>query len=974
MIDRLRANGMLWTVAACILAAASAVPADEYIHEDARISGKEIHFFSDGGEKVSVILGSFRLAVGKHVVSGRDAVLWIATRPTRGLPEHEIELYVEGDARVVEPAGAVTTDRQMFVTVRCRGRLRASGTMSDRPLTGFPLYARAVEARRRSRAGLSATRPAGTPVTVTQRPAPATRPAEAAGPGEAAATDRPPVEVVRTPPPPRRTDPVHFHAKRFTSQEIGEGETRRRATIARGDVYLSQGSAESDLFLELRSQHAVVFSARRPEEQDDASVPWAPKLQGVSMPGGGREVVTGVYLEGDVVIARGERTLRGTSAFYDFTTNRAVVLDAVFRTVQEQRNIPVYVRATEARALSERELEFRNARVSTSDFHTPTYHIGASRAYLKNATPYDATGVRLGENRWLTVVEDATLNIRDIPVMYWPESRSDVTEGSTPLRKATIGTHGRLGFGGETEWDFFRLLGMLQPEGFRALLEMNWYERGPLAGINLDYNRETFHGYSKVHGLLDFEESDDFGEERKGIAAPENRGRILARHKHFLPKDWQLQFELSYLCDRNYLEQFFPAEYWAGKEQETLFYAKKQRDNWAFTTLLKYRLNRFQQQTEAAPELGFHLVGEPIADRLTLFSESRAGALRHRIDEAVSDTHGRFFGRFDTRNEIDWPIHLGPLNVVPYAAGRATYWTDRPETGDVDYTRTDEDGKRCRLYGQLGVRANMHFWRVFPETNSRLWDLHGLKHVITPEAVAFVGDTLGGVEPSHLWPIDPDIERHLHRLGGAGLRIRQQLQTHRGEGANRRVVEWMRLDISSGFYDGHDNTLPADGRLFAYRPEYSLDRDHLNFDYAWNISDATTFLADGNFDTETGQVRRWNLGLAVSRDPRLSYFLGIRRIADLDSAVGTAGVRYRINRKYSVNFFQQIDMDYDGSRSMGTSISLIRKFPRWYVGTTFVMDGRTDDVGIFLTLWPEGIPEFRLGSGRASFVSQSDLN
>jgi hypothetical protein len=71
---------------------------------------------------------------------------------------------------------------------------------------------------------------------------------------------------------------------------------------------------------------------------------------------------------------------------------------------------------------------------------------------------------------------------------------------------------------------------------------------------------------------------------------------------------------------------------------------------------------------------------------------------------------------------------------------------------------------------------------------------------------------------------------------------------------------------------------------------------------------------------------------------------------------------------------QQYDTEYSGGKAVGSSITLIRKFPRWYVGATFVADARTNDLGLFLTLWPEGVPEFRIGSGRTSLLSQSALN
>jgi hypothetical protein len=971
MIDR-KKSFVRWRLAAvaAALAAVSAAIGGDYIHEDARIQGKEIHCFSDNGEDAMVVLGDFSLTLGQYVLGGRDAVVWIRSQPAGGgLSQYDMEVFIEGNATVTEPGGSTTNDKLMFITLRSMGRLRASGTMSPKPLADFPLYKRAL-ATRQDAAGAAtatATAPAELPaLIISSTPAPKS----------ALRVVRPATPIdVRKPRAPQPVMPVEFHTDHISSQEIGEGKDKRRVTVAHGNVYVSQGNPESELFLEMRSQTAVVFSVRRAAGEDgkkDTIVPYAPKMTGIETPGGGQEVVTGVYLSGDVVISFGSRYMRGPSAYYDFTTNRALMVEPVFRAVDVNREIPMYVRAAEARRLSDREVMFHKAVVTTSDFHTPSFALSAREAYIKNETPYDARGVRVGEQQWLTEVKDATFDVYGVPVAWTPGSKSDFSEGTTPLRRVSAGSHGRMGFGGEADWHLFRLLGLVEPKGVNAILETDWYERGPLAGIDLDYDRESYHGYSKAYGIIDQKQNDDFGAEtRKDLYAPQNRGWLLTRHKQYLPNDWELQFELSYICDRNFLEAFFPNEQFTGKDQETLLYAKKQQDNWALTALLQYRLNRFQSQTESAPQFGFNLIGQSFADdKLTFFSENLAGINRFRPDNALKEDDSSFMARLDTREEVDWPSHLGPVNVVPYAVGRVTYWSDAPEAG---FMGRPGEGANDREYGQLGIRSNMHFWRVYRDIHSRLWDLDGIKHVVTPEVVAFLGESASGVGPGDLYPMDPGVEGHLGRKSGVAMTLAQRLQTKRGEGENRRTVDWMRLDVTAAFFDGDgfDNP-PSDGRFFFSRPEYSIARNSINYDYQWSISDSTTFLADGNYDTDRGVMGRWDFGVAVQRDPRLRYYLGIRGIEDLDSTISTIGATYQINEKYSVSGFLQYD--YGSSQTLGSSLSLIRKFPRWYLGTTFVTDKRTGDLGLYFSVWPEGMPEVHIGSKRTALLNQSDLN
>ena len=951
----------------------SAEPSKEYVHEDAKISGKMIHAFDDNGEAVSVVLGEFKLTLGKRTISGRDAVIWVRETKVGRVTRHEVMVYVEGNAKIVEPEGTTTQDRWMLLTLRLQGRIEAEGLMSDRPLKNFPLYQRALT-RRKGTTRIARSRPksqpapklvpASKPATIPAKPA-TTMPANASTTSPAA---RKPKKPKRRPIKTPLVQPVSFRADRVTSRWVGEGKDRQRVTIAKGNVYMSQGAVSSSNFLELRSHTAVIFTQKRKPPTDEPRVPYRPKIKGIEGEegtGGEAETVLGVYLEGDVVIARGERFMRGSKAYYDFLTYRAIVLDVVFRTIQGQRNIPIFIRAKEARALSAREMYFKDARISTSDFYTPTYYIGARSVYMMDKAEYDDMGVRLTPQRWQAKTKHGTVNVRGVPIFYWWRTKGDLEQGHTALRKLQVGSSSRRGWGVDTQWHMFRLLGLVRPEGFKGTIDIGYHERGPEIEANLWYVRREYSGYSRVSGLLDDDQRDDFGDDREDIEAARTRGRLLIRHKHILPEDWRLQFELSYMCDRNYLEQFFEDEFHAGKDQETLIYAKKQRDNWAFTALAKAKLNRFLTRTESMPDLGFYMIGQPLlGDLATFFSKSHAGLKRYRPDNAITGPAGddsNVFARLDTRNEINFPLHFGPVNVVPYATGRATYWSDAPQ-----------DGKHTRPYGQVGVKTNIHFWQVYNAVESRLWDVHRLKHIITPMAVGFLAGT--PVSPDDLYPMDPDIEVHLQRQSGVAFGIYQRLQTKRGPVGKRRTADWMRLNVVAGFYDNEQAPPPGDGRFFFSRPEYSIGRNHINTEFLWHISDSTLFMADANYDIDSGSFKRYNFGLAVLRNPRLRYFFGLRSIRDLNSTIGTFGLNYQINRKYSVTFFQQYDFDYNDGESLGTSITITRKLPRWYVSFTFTYDQSDNEVAMILMISPEGIPEARVATGRFTLLSDSSEN
>jgi len=954
---------MLVGIAAVLTAASGQSLAAEYLHSDVFLSGREILSFTDAGTPVTVVLENFQLTAGDRTISGRDAVLWIRTRMDGAVPRHDITVYVEGQGRIAEPGG-ITTDETLVVTLRTDGRIRTTREVVSRDLKDFPLYQRAVAARRSEESPSELRSLASAPATSA-----ATTTAAAAPTTEAANPPRKPHP--QPPPPPAQT--IDFHYDRLSSQELPIGPDRQvmRATVLRGHVRITRGDPDSMQFMELRSDVAVVFTRKlRPDEQT-AERRRVVGGMGLSL-GEGNVVVEGVYLDGDVVITRGERTFRGPTAYYDFTTDRSVMPHVVFHSVQEQRNIPIYVRAQEARMLSAREVYFRHAEVSTSEFYTPSYHIGASDVYLMDRAPYDENGQRLGPPKWEAEMRNTTFNVASVPFLYWPYEKADFSQEHTALRRASFGRQGHFGWGGETEWDLFRLLGLIRPEGFRGQLDLNIFEHSDVVGVNVKYDRPTYSGYWMAYGVYDRKAQDDFGTERDNIPAPTDRGRLLIRHKQLLPQDWELQAELSYICDRNFLETYFPTEFFSGKEQETLLYAKKQRDNWALTGLLQYRLNRFETQTESWPEAAGYLIGQPLVDdKLTYFGEARAGAKRWRPDDAdANDEASNVLARLDTRDEVDYPLHLGPLNLVSYATGRATYWSD-----------TLDANSKFRPYGQIGQRINTHFWQVFDNVSSQMWDLKGLKHIITPEATVFASDD-GGVNPDELYPLDPGIEEHLFRLGGGSAGVFQRLQTKRWVDGNEQVVDWMKLNLAMGFFSqggGQDPNfiMTSGGDFFWYRPEYSLPRNFFNGEYDWQISDSTSLLSNFNYDTDRKVLAQSNVGVAVSRDPRVRYYAGWRYLKDVDSSLLTFGVNYQLTRKYSVSFFEQYDTKFRNGDNVATTVTFIRQFPRWYAGVTatYVKGQDTgDNVALMLVLWPEGIPEARLGSSAVSLLGSSNKN
>ena len=956
--------GMLAVTSFCPRALAEGA----YLQADAVITGREMHTFVADGETVNVVLGKFSLAVGGRSIVGRDAVIWIKESRLGNQTLRTIELYVEGDAgraaKIVEPDKTTTTDNIFYVVLRQQGGFRARvGARGLRKMDSLPIYRRALAARKKRLTAKKGEPP--TVVVVLAEGAGEVFPTKTTdaddkpgqGPEDGDETKK---TIPAETPAMRSYSAITYTAESTSMQDIidhrypDDPGKSIRVVICKGNVYIAQSQSKSESAMSMQADAAVIYIGDRVN------------IEGKTVQG-----VIGAYLEGHVVIRRGVRTIRGRQLFYSFIDGRALILQPVLRTVQEGRNIPIYIRAREGRQTAAwadpkneglpvrgRRWEFRNAMVTTSDFRTPEYHIGARKVTFEDTAMYEEaeTGERISPQAWRTKMTSATVNLRSIPLLWMPYVRGSGQQGHTALRKAQFGSHGRFGWGAETQWHLFRLLGVTKPAGFKGRLDFDWYERGYLGGVRVNYDKLNYSGYFRAYGLIDSEGEDDFGTDRENIAAPTQRGRLLWRHKQFLPRDWQFQFEGSYLCDANFLEEFFPSEFWTGKDQENLLYAKKQRDNWAMTVLTKWRINDFLTQTEAFPEVAGYLIGQSLwRDRLTLHSEARLGAVRYRPADSSPARSSPTVARADIREELNVPLAIGPVKLLPFVAARGTYWSESPR-----------DGALVRPWGQIGVNATTHIWRVYNNVESRLLDIHRLRHVITPYARVFGSGT--SAQPDRLYPFNEGIEEHVRRLDGGTVGVRQLWQTKRGPADDRHTVDWLRLNISGSVFNNGETDLPADGRYFFHRPEHSMARNAINAEAAWHASDSTTVLADANYDTDSGELGRGNIGVAISRDPRLRYYLGLRTISAVDSAMGTFGLNYKISRKYSLNFFEQYDFDFDGGQNEATSLSLVRKFPRLYAAFTFVYDRTQNDVGLVISIWPEGVEEVRIGGSKLSLL------
>ena len=342
-----------------------------------------------------------------------------------------------------------------------------------------------------------------------------------------------------------------------------------------GGIVISYWDRKRDSTMQMTAQRAVVFFEPGPL-QDFARA--------------GAEQVRGIYLEGDVVAdmqsASGRYSVRSPRVFYSVKENRAVLIDAVFWTYDQQRRLPLYVRAKSIEQVSADEFKATGARLTNSPFFSPDLSIGASTVTIKPSPP------EAGERRIFIDARDITLRAGGVPFFYWPVMRGDPHD--LPLRDLRVESSSGSGTAIKTTWNFWSLVGIQTPKDVRADLMLDWYfDRGPALGTELSWATDTGNG-----GLFGYLVPNDTGRDLLVTGAKKDfdgqvRGIVTAEHRATLSDEWSLFLEGAYISDETFVDGFFEDQAKNRREFTNALYLRRLRDNSALTVLAKSTLNDF---------------------------------------------------------------------------------------------------------------------------------------------------------------------------------------------------------------------------------------------------------------------------------------------------------------------------------------------------------------------------------------------
>jgi hypothetical protein len=906
-----------------------------------------------------LLQGDVQVLIAGQLFTGPNCVVWLNRLPTAEGVVNQVALYFD---RVVNPrrtAGVGVGGDDLLITGSARGEVTLRVDLLDDARPRYSEVLRAGEQRLQTHRRVLA----GDPPLLARRPrVDAPEPPHVFDPqpgGQIEERDFALPETIELPPVGQRKpwlrEPGSILRLTYGAIHVQPGTEENVVSISDQIIveYFSDTRTDDLAQLTLSADRAVIFTDPGTLEE---MTQWDLDVS----------IVRGIYLEGNVIASanEGEYVARAPRVYYDFTTDQAILMDAVLRTYERDGRLPVYVRAEEIRQIALTQWKTKEVAVTTSEFFTGHLAVGAQRMTVTRRPV--AGGSDVGPQETHLDAEDITMEVGGAPIFYWPRFKGTIQD--VPLRGISIGGSDYDGVRIETKWNLMSLLGIDGPPGVDAELKLDGFtKRGPGAGLDVKYEGDSGVGRLDLYGLYD-DGTDLTSAGREVQHDDELRGVALWEHRMNLGNFWNLQAQTSYISDPSFISSWRETDFVNRREYETSLALKHQRDNAALQIVTQYALNDFisndyllasaANTVDRTPEGSWRTYGNPwFNENMTYSGELRAGRVRLVFEDSspqqlgvpaaafpgvgpttpVSDAltaaglRSKWVFRFDSRHELAWPMEFGTLQVTPFGVARMTAYDD-------DFNEFSGMDDKTRAFGAIGIRLNTQFQRVDNTVESQLFDLHRIRHIIEPSMTAWFGHA--DVDETELPVYDLGVES-LATGGVVRFGLRNTWQTQRGGPGRWRSVDFLTLNTNVVLTSSDTNRESPTPQFFEYRPEYSQMGDHVSTNGVLRLSDTFIVSGESTVDIDESAIARGAIGAELQHSPLLSTFVEYRYIDASDHQLLGVGWNYKISPKYRVSFWPQWDFDRDEFRYV--TLNVIRSFPDFDLSFLVSHDEIRDD-------------------------------
>lgn len=741
---------------------------------------------------------------------------------------------------------------------------------------------------------------------------------------------------------------------------------------ADGGVRVQYQSPSTKRWIDFRAERVVIYT--RGDEP----------VSGVSQLGTSQ--IEGIYLEGGVFAGDDQWAVRAPRMYLDVVNNKALMIDTVFWTTDQQSSMPLYVRAESVRQTASDEFHASNATISNTAFFEPDVTLGIKD--IRVTLEPDTSPEQREDPRPNVLVEakSVTLKAGPIPLLWLPGFNGDPS--SFPLRQIKLGDSNRSGLAIQTRWNALSLFKIDAPPGVELDLNLDYYsERGFAFGLESSWNTTKHNGGLFTYLLPDDNGTDITASGKRLERDGETRG-IFAYHDIWrVTNQWTLISELSYVSDPTFVPALFEEQARTTEALRNRLVLERLSDDSLLSLEVGSPVNDFivpEHQLQSpgysvarTPEISFVTLGRDLlADYqpglLTYSFEARAGVLRLAFSEVAAREYGlttnsladdafgttatqslgdkfRAMGldesavtRLDTRHELSSRLDLGALRINPFLVGRVTAY-------DNDYAAySPGQDEEIRYWGSAGVTFSTTISKVDDGVESRLLDLHRMRHIIEPSITVWGSDS--NFEASDVPIFDDEIEGLIE---GTSVRaaIDQTWQTKRGGIGRWRDVDLIKLRTEYVNTDAGGASSPIP-EYFSSRPELSNPGEYLGASMVIQPTEALALAGEWIYDLDLDQTAKSSIGVILESRPGFTTSVEYRTVEALDATFLNVGASYRLSDKYAINTNANYNFQLDDFQTFNTQV--LRRFQVGTIGATIRYDNIRGETSIGFVFRPLG--------------------
>jgi lipopolysaccharide assembly outer membrane protein LptD (OstA) len=591
----------------------------------------------------------------------------------------------------------------------------------------------------------------------------------------------------------------------------------------------------------------------------------------------------------------------------------------------------------------------------TADQTNKTYSVGSSFITTDDVSE---PGYRV-RCRSLTIIpgkkfeaHHATLLLGNVPIFYWPRYERSLERHPnnielTPGYRSLYGAY----LLGTYNWFVSpRLSGSIHAD-YRE-------KRGFAGGPDLNYDLGR---WGKGEFQFYFAHDREPGTNAFGTIIRDDRHRFSFTHKAELATNFTAQVVFREQGDPLIIRDFFEREYRQNVQPSSFLEVNKLWSNWSLNALAQPRVNDFFETVERLPDLKLSGLRQQLGISPFYYeSESSVGYYKHTFaDNALPDFAA---GRADSFHQLLLPQNfLGWLNVTPRVGGRFTHYSESEGLGAATTIQN-------RWVFNTGLETSFKASRVWQAAENKLFDVHGLRHVIEP-SVNYVYVPAPTVRPPLLPQFDPELpslrllpveypdynaidavdSQNVLRLG-----VRNHIQTKRQDRVET-LVNW---------------AIYSDWRLKPRTGQTTFSDVFSDLDFkprSW-----ITFNSETRYDIANGVFRLADHRIVLEPNDRWSLSAGHRYFRE-DPVLGVnsgnnllhTSVHFRLNENWAVratHYFEARDGTLEEQ-----FYALQRDFRSWTGALTCrFRDNRTgrSDFTIAVTFSLKAFPRFKLGHDR----------